>query len=189
VKFRKNIKNKKRMKHIKTVKEHLDEYFIKLNEAFDNPLVINWTSEGNFIYGFFNIGEKEYQIEANFIINDFMTFKFKIKKCDDYSTELVNDGSNDYIRVIPTIKEALLYLLDVIKPNGVIFAAMDSSNGRKFVYDRFIVDYIKNNDFYNGFSNFFRGAKIYTIYLKTIDKDIPSETLKFVIENTEDLYH
>jgi hypothetical protein len=177
------------MKYLKTVEDYLDDYFHKLDEAFDNPLPITWSRNGNFIYGNFKIKEKEYLIEAHFIINDFMTFKFKIKKCDDYSTELVNDGSNDYIRVIPTIKEALLYLLDVIKPNGVIFAAMDSSNGRKFVYDRFIVDYIKNNDFYNGFSNFFRGAKIYTIYLKTIEKDIPSETLKFVIENTEDLYH
>lgn len=177
------------MKDLKTVDDYLDDYLHKLDEAFDNPLPITWTSSGNFIYGYFKIGEKEYQIEAHFIINDFMTFKFKIKKCDDYSTELVNDGSNDYIRVIPTIKEALLYLLDVLKPNGVIFAAMDASNGRKFVYDRFIVDYIKNNELYNGYSNFFRGAKIYTIYLKTIGKDIPSETLKFVIENTEDLYH
>ena len=51
------------MKYLKTVDDYLDDYLHKLDEAFDNPLPITWTSSGNFIYGYFKIGEKEYQIE------------------------------------------------------------------------------------------------------------------------------
>jgi hypothetical protein len=188
VKFRKNIKNKKRMKHIKTVKEHLDEYFIKLNEAFDNPLVINWTSEGNFIYGFFNIGEKEYQIEAHFIINDFMTFKFSIKIGSNQSVKIVNDGSVDFIRVIPTIRQGLLYLLDVVKPNGIIFGVTDGLKGREMVYDRFIDIDIKNSSKYDANMEYVDKYKIYTIYLKTLDVNIPIETTIFVVENLQGLF-
>jgi hypothetical protein len=40
------------MKYLKTVEEYLDDYLHKLDEAFDNPLPITWTSSGNFIWLF-----------------------------------------------------------------------------------------------------------------------------------------
>jgi hypothetical protein len=68
------------MKHIKTLEEHFKEIFDKVDEALNNPLSVDWTFESPHIYGSFKIEEKEYLIVAQFIINDFLIFKFKVKK-------------------------------------------------------------------------------------------------------------
>jgi hypothetical protein len=175
------------MKHIKTLEEHFKEIFDKVDEALNNPLSVNWTFDAPYIYGSFKIEEKEYLIIAQFIINDFLTFKFKVKKNEDYSTELVNDGSKDFLRVVPTIRDSILYLLDTVKPNGIIFGAMDNSKGRKYVYDRFISEYIKIRKDYDAISQLNGGIKLYTIYLQDLDVDITATTVEFVVDNMKDL--
>ncbi len=89
---------------------------LELIEVFNNPVEITWDYNEPFITGIFIINDIEYKIIAEYTLNDFLTFKFKIKKGETYSTELINDKSNNFIRVIPTIKESLLFILNNIKP-------------------------------------------------------------------------
>ena len=181
------------MKHIKTVKEHFGDLFNKLNkeinEALDNPCYINWIYEEPFIYGYFNIGDKEYKITCHFIINDFLTFKFSILKDGKQSTELVNDGSKDFLRVVPTIKEALIYLLDNVKPVGIIFVASDASKGRKMLYDRFISECINKRIDYNANTLINQNIKMYSIYSTYVEESIVLYTINFVIENMKDIFN
>lgn len=64
---------------------------------------------------------------------------------------------------------------------------MDNSKGRKYVYDRFISEYIKIRKDYDAISQLNSGIKLYTIYLQDLDVDITATTVEFVVDNMKDL--
>jgi hypothetical protein len=165
---------------------NFEEYIDSLFDAFNNPLPILWEYEEPMIFGKFVSNNQEYKIVAEYIIHDFLTFKFKKKIAEDvYTTDIHPDSTKNYIRVIPTIKESLIFLLEKISPKGVVFAATDSSKGRKMVYDRFVNEYLKNNTEYDFFCKKDENSdtKIYLVFKKNTNNAIKIDVFDYLIKN------
>lgn len=159
--------------------ENIDKYMDFLIEAYNNPLKIDWNI-GPPLTGSFKVLDLDYKIYSEVIINGFMTYKFKYKKDQVYSDEILN--KTEYkISVIPTIKSGIDFILNDISPNGVIFAAMDESKGRKNIYDRYCESI--DNTIWNVYSKEYDNKKIWVIHKKEITGETIFETIKYCTEN------
>lgn len=104
---------------------------------------------------------------------------FKYKKGD----QLLNKEGYK-ISVIPTVKSGIDFILNNIKPNGIIFVAMDESKGRKNIYDRYCTTVDSN--IWQVYTKIFENNKIYVIHKKGISGAIIFETIKYCTENLID---
>ena len=159
--------------------EKLDEYMDFLIDVYNTPVNINWEI-GPPLVGRFKVSDLDYKIYSEVIINGFMTYKFKYKKNDTYSDQLLNNG-NYKISVIPTIKSGIDFILNEIKPNGVIFSALDDSMGRKNIYDRYCKTI--DNNIWNVYSKTYDNNKIWVIYKKEISSEIIFDVIKYCGDN------
>ena len=162
--------------------DYLDKYMNFLIDAYKTPLNIDWEI-GPPLVGRFKVMDLEYKIYSDLVINGFMTYKFKYKKGDVYSDQLLNKEGYK-ISVIPTIKSGIDFILNNITPNGVIFVAMDESKGRKNIYDRYCSTVDSN--IWQVYTKIFENNKIYVIHKKGISGDIIFETIKYCTENLID---
>lgn len=162
--------------------KHIDEYMDFLIEAYNTPVDIDWEI-GPPLVGRFKVLDLDYKIYSDVVINGFMTYKFKYKKDETYSDQLLNKGGYK-ISVIPTIKSGLDFILNDIKPNGVIFSALDESKGRKNIYDRYCKSVDTN--IWDVYSKIYDDKKIWVIYKKGISGDIVFDTIKYCGDNLID---
>ena len=174
------MKNDK-MKFIKLFEEYFTD---NLTEAFDNPVEIDWDLIGHdIIIGKFVVNNTNYKIVLQYIIHDCLTFKFSVEINGKYVTKLLNDNSKNYIKVLPTILKGILFILENVKPTGIVFGATDDSRGRKNVYDRFINMYIDNSKIYKTFMREENNEKIYIIYNKNVGNTFIPDVLEYVLKN------
>ena len=75
------------MKHIKS-DFGLEDRIIKMFDAFNNPLEINWNKTLMGYKGIFDVNNFEYEIISHNIPNNFATFKFKRLSMISLSTSL-----------------------------------------------------------------------------------------------------
>lgn len=165
----------------KTIDDYLDPYL----EAYNTSLNIDWNYVNNILIGDFEVQDLKYKIYSEVIINNFMTFKFKVEKDNKYSSKLLNSDKPYKISVIPTIKTAIEFVLNTISPNGLIFGALDDSKGRKMIY-RFCKDYVSKSKDYVLFEKLFDNKKIYVLH-KNIEPEILFNTIKYCGDNFIDI--
>ena len=103
-----------------------------LNEAGKSPAEIKWNKKGKNYYGEFYIGEQKFDIEVTLMDNEAAdVYQFKFYR--DKYTKMFNDNKYSF-GVVATIKEALDYIVNKIKPDVLVFAASDNSATRKALY-------------------------------------------------------
>ena len=102
-----------------------------LNEAGKSPAEIKWNKKGKNYYGEFYTGEQKFDIEVTLMDNESAdVYQFKFYRDND--VKMFND--NQYAFGVATIKEALDYIVNKIKPDVLVFAASDNSATRKALY-------------------------------------------------------
>jgi len=158
----------------------MDEYFEMLLEAFQNPVKINWVDKPNHLIGLFQVGTNIYQIDCLEKGNNIWKYDFYFYKDKEMSPNMTNLESDKY-KVLPTVKEGLYYLHTLKTPDAVVFGALDSSRGRKKLYESFSKDFAKekNYEFYTKVEN---DKQIFVIYKDYIDKEYLFETIKKVVD-------
>ena len=103
-----------------------------LNEAGKSPVEIKWNKKGKNYYGEFYIGEQKFDIEVTLMDNESAdVYQFKFYRDND--VKMFNDNKYSF-GVVATIKEALDYIVNKIKPDVLVFAASDNSATRKELY-------------------------------------------------------
>ena len=103
-----------------------------LNEAGKSPAEIKWNKKGKNYYGEFYTGEQKFDIEVTLMNNDLAdVYQFKFYRNND--VKMFNDNKYAF-GVVATIKEALDYIVNKIKPDVLGFAASDNSATRKALY-------------------------------------------------------
>jgi hypothetical protein len=180
-----------KIKHLNTFDEfdnEVNKFFDDLKEALGTPVEIEYLRQDDTIYGFFVVNDSEYLIEAKFILHDFLTFKFKAKTPDNkYTMEITNDRNCEKHRVLPTVEKGLLHIINTYNPRGVIFATLDSSIGRKRLYDKFTDKYISNNKNKKCTKHEYNNEKIYIIHDITENADIVIDVVKYTYENLNNI--
>lgn len=103
-----------------------------LNEAGKTAAEIEWNKKNKDYYGEFYIGEQKFDIEVTLMDNETAdVYQFKFYRNND--VKMFNDNKYAF-GVVPTIKEALDYIVKKIKPDILVFAASDDSSARKELY-------------------------------------------------------
>ncbi len=165
------------MKYIKTINER----WIEINEALDNPLEIKWIDKDFEISGFFTLNKSAYNIRCINKGDNIWTYKFY--KFDDKEQKLSPDLSNDkknVFRVLPTIKIGFDYIINLKNPDALIFGALDKSEGRKKLYNSFCEELIKNYD-YKYTTNRKEDRQIFILYKPSIDENILMNKVEEII--------
>ena len=103
-----------------------------LNEAGKTASEIKWEKNSKNYYGEFYIGEQKFDIEVTLMDNETAeVYQFKFYRNND--VKMFNDNKYAF-GVVATIKEALDYIVNKIKPDVLVFAASDNSTARKELY-------------------------------------------------------
>ena len=103
-----------------------------LNEAGKSPAEIKWNKKGKNYYGEFYTGEQKFDIEVTLMDNESAdVYQFKFYRDND--VKMFNNNKYAF-GVVATIKEALDYIVNKIKPDVLVLAASDNSATRKALY-------------------------------------------------------
>ena len=103
-----------------------------MNEAGKSPVEVKWTKKNKNYHGEFFIGEQKFEIAVTLMDNDSADiYQFKFYR--DESTKMYNDIKYAF-GVVATIKVALDYIVRLLKPDILVFAASDNSTTRKALY-------------------------------------------------------
>jgi len=147
-----------------------DEFWECFDEAFNNPIQIKWIDKPYEYIGLFTLNNKVYNIYTINKGDNIWTFKFYVYLDGKLSPNLTNDYKNMF-RVLPTIKQGFIDLINEKNPDGIIFGALDESEGRKKLYNSFSIDISKQFD-YEYTSKEKDNKKIYILYKPNINKEI-----------------
>jgi hypothetical protein len=159
-------------------------YFDKIEVALQSPQDINWENTDDSLIGLFEVNNTEYKIKCLKQVGNNWTFSFYYLDNDnEWSIEMKNDGINSF-KVLPTIQNSIKYLYNLVKPNSIIFSAIDSNETRKRLYLNFCKSFCDEIGF--KFSN--RGNEdlmLYVLFNDNIsdnDKDDIMHSVKKIIE-------
>lgn len=103
-----------------------------INEAGKSPAEIMWNKRGKNYYGEFFVNEQKFEIEVTLMGNEKAdVYQFKFYREND--VKMFNDNKYAF-GVVATIKDALDYIVNKLKPDLMVFAASDNSDARKALY-------------------------------------------------------
>ena len=161
----------------------LDEYFIMIEEAFDNPFNINWITKNNLLLGAFKLNNNLYTIKCKNYGDNFWSFRFDFFNSDtkQFSSELTNNNK-DVFRVLPTIKQAFYHLFDTTNPICIIFGAVDNSSSRRSIYKKFSNQFCKEKDWLL-FDKSYLNMNLFALYDKNLDPILLYDKIKVVVED------
>lgn len=182
------------MKKMQNYIKKFDEYVAEMNnkplydkihsilEAFDNPLTdIEFKRSSTGLYSDFTLN-KSYRITSDVILHGFMTYKFKVlTNSGIFSTDMT---SSDKYRLLPTVKYGAEFILNDVEPNGLIFAALDDSIGRKNMYANFCKEYTSKNTSYVYVSDQIKQFRVFVIHKPEVSNDIISDVMLWCLDNT-----
>jgi hypothetical protein len=161
----------------------LDEYFIMIEEAFDNPLPISWITKDNLLLGAFKLNNNLYTIKCKNYGDNFWSFRFDFfnTKTKQFSTELTNNNK-DVFRVLPTIKQAFYHLYDTTSPICIIFGAVDKSSSRRSIYLRFAKQFCNEKNWLL-LDKTYLDMNLFSLYANNIDLELLYDKIKIVVED------
>ena len=137
-------------------------HFIKLiNEAFENPVEINWKLDNEKEFdGEFYVDDIKYIIECSEWNNNIWSYKFSRIENGEKIMDIVEDSVRK-MRVLSTIRLGMSELIKHKKPSGLIINITDGSRGRDYLWGRFSKEisekfnYQLTNKQIMGYSTFF----------------------------------
>lgn len=159
-----------------------EDFCTEIREGLDNPVDIRWVDKGIELGGFFVVNDKTYSIICKDKGDNIWTYKFY--RFDDIdkklSPDLTKDNKNVF-RVLPTVELGLSYLIDIKNLSGLIYGALDRSEGRKKLYHSFSE---KLADKYGFIYNTSRSddKQIYILYKPNFGKDIIFNKVREIVE-------
>jgi hypothetical protein len=155
--------------------KNFDEFWNKIEEAFDNPVDINWHEKENELGGAFVVNDDAYLIRCINRGDDVWTYKFYYfdKEKKKLSPDLINTTEKQInkFRVLPTVKVGLEYLINSKNPKAVVYGALDSSEGRKRLYDEFSKEFSKKYNFLYETKNM-KNKQVFILYKEVLNKEI-----------------
>jgi hypothetical protein len=140
--------------------------FIKdIFESYDNPSDILWTDLDDKLIGHFLVNNIKYKIECICRDNNIWTYKFLKfdKDSNSYIMELSETDPISKMCILGTIRIGMDYLIVNKNPNGLIYAALDDSDGRKKLYTRFSNEIVKEYK-YEFKANLQDNKEVYFLY-------------------------
>ena len=111
----------------------LNDYLDKVEESLESPQFVNWDSEDNDIFGYFEVDNTKYRMELKIQIGNNWSYSFSYFDGSDWSYNISHKGVGGF-KVLSTIKYGLYHLYDIKKPDSIIFSAIDNSDTRKRLY-------------------------------------------------------
>ena len=126
--------------------KRLDEYFNKIEEAFNNPMEIKWVNVDLSSFGYFNIGEQEYRIECFKQLGNNYSYSFSYKKNNTWCYKASNLGVGNF-SVLSTTIQGMDFILNKYNPNSIIFTSLDDSDSRRRLYKTYCDKFCKVNNY------------------------------------------
>ena len=128
----------------------LDKFWKEVNESYESPESIRWVENINKLIGLFIVNNEIYKIECESYKNNIWLYKFM--KYDINSGQFMmnligNIDFKDKMTIIGTIRRGMEHLIIEKSPNSLIFSALDDSDGRKKLYDRFSEEIVNKYGF------------------------------------------
>ena len=150
--------------------DKFDKFMSDLYESYDSFVEIKWIDNIKLI-GMFNISNLVYKIECAPRENDIWTFKFMRYDYNtkSFSLKLTKTDPRDKMSVLGTVRNGMRYLIENKNPKGLIFSALDDSDGRKKLYTTYSNEISKDYN-YNLKTNLQDGKMIFILY-KNIEID------------------
>lgn len=141
--------------------EKFNNFIESINEAYDNPVKINWIlNTNNEFDGEFYVNNVKYLIECSDWDNNIWSYKFSRIEGDEKIMSLVNDSLNK-MTVLATIRIGMIEFIKEKNPSGIIINVIDGSRGRDYMWRRYSMEISEtyNYELYNqnimGRSTFF----------------------------------
>lgn len=151
--------------------DKFDKFMNDIYESYDNPVDIKWVDNIQ-LTGLFIVSDIIYKIECKSRENDIWTFKFMRHDIglNSFSLNLTPTNSIDKMSVLGTVRKGMRYLIDNKNPKGLIFSALDSSDGRKKLYNSYSNEIVREYN-YNLKTNLQDDKMIFILY-KNINIDL-----------------
>jgi hypothetical protein len=161
-----------------------EDYFKEINEAFNTDVDITWIETNDNMLGTFKVDENIFKIECYRQIGNNWSYSFCIYKNNIWSYDIADLGKNGF-SVLSAVIKGLNYLYNKQYPNSIMFSAIDDSNTRKRLYEKFCNDFCKKHDY--KLSNRGNDSKVFFILFKDgiseNEKEEIFNSVKKVIEN------
>jgi hypothetical protein len=174
---------------LKKFNDYIDDVFNVFLESFETKIDIHYKNNNGAIYGYFSLNNIDYLIIFRFYELSVCTVKFYRKdiSLNEWTPTITDKNDSDTkqsIKVLSTIKHAVIDFIKENKPNFLIFGAMDKSKGRKNLYTYFCLDLINIFPSYE-YKEFPYNGIIYILYNKDLDINIINNDLLTKIYNNE----
>jgi len=144
------------------------EFFDKIEEAAKNPLPITWTKSETEWTGEFSLQENIYEIKIARPNPDFNFYYFKFSANGQY--KMISDPTSVF-RVVPTIDRAANEFLTEVQPDAMFFFALDKSEARRMMYDRFCLNFVNMNKQYRYETREFMEYQCFILYTESCDTE------------------
>lgn len=168
-----------KMKHIKTNKD-FEKSLDYLLESYNTPVDIKWIDNNNQLIGLFMINDKIYQITCADKGEDIWTYKFYLYENNELSPNLTNYKRGS-LSVLSTVRDGMKYLLNNKQPKGLVFGALDKSEGRKKLYLTYSNE-ISNLYNYEFITKNQDNKQLYILFKNDIDREILFKKIQEIIE-------
>jgi hypothetical protein len=144
--------------------DKFDKFFSELNESYEKKATIKWV-DNNHLIGLFIVSNIVYKIQCIPYDNNIWSYKFMRynNQTNTFDLNLIKTDWKDKMTILSTIRSGMDYLINNKNPNGLIFAALDSSDGRKKLYETYSNE-IVNNYYYKLEKNLFEDKLIFILY-------------------------
>lgn len=162
---------------IREDKKEFNNFIKKQFESYNTPVEIKWIDKNDKLIGLFKVDDKIYQINCINKGSNVWTYKFYLYDIEknEFNPELTNFKTGK-LSVLSTIRKGMDYLINTKNPNGLIFATIDSSEGRKKLYCTYSKE-IEEKYLYKKVTNVIDNKQIFILY-----KDIDVNDLMNIVE-------
>lgn len=175
-----------------------EKFLSNLTESLNSDIQIKWIEKENQFIGLFNIGDNTYQLDFN-LYQDSWSYKFYFVSYNNGIIELDTKMTNikyESFKVLSTAKKGLVYFIDKISPNAVVFFASNefgvkntktSDNTlltkRQHIYQQILLNTIGEYPDYSYRIDTIVDNQIYILYKKDlIDKEYTFDNIQTIIE-------
>ena len=158
-----------------------NNFISNIFESYDNPVDIDWEEFENKLIGYFIVNNVKYKIECICRDNNIWTYKFLKfdEESNSYIMELSETDPISKMCVLGTIRKGVDYLIVNKNQNGLIYAALDDSNGRKKLYTRFSNEIVKKYGY--SFKSNKQGDKEIFLLYKDVNLDLLIDVIGDII--------
>lgn len=126
----------------------LDIFWKEINESYNSPVDIRWINKSKKLIGLFIVKNEIYKIECDLYNHNIWTYKFMKYDIDSGQFIMYLIGNvKDKMTILGTIRKGMEYLIIEKSPNSLILSALDDSDGRKKLYDRFSEEIVNKYGF------------------------------------------